>query len=146
MGIKVFMTPNDEDTPEMLSKMLGNKTEVITTSSKKVIEIERNFSTSVVSSPLMTPAQISNLPYEKIFIRIVGFPFIMGEKIFYYEDRAFRDKENYEPPTYKGKSVKIEKDEKYEEENLEVFNQSNEREDDINKAMEEAKTSSWDFD
>lgn len=147
MGIKVFMTPNDEDTPEMLSKMLGNKTEVITTSSKKGIDIERSFSTSIVSSPLMTPAQISNLPYEKIFIRIIGFPFILGEKIFYYKDKAFRDKENYEPPTYQGKEVKIEKEEKYEEENLEIFDET---EKDIKKAIEQAQEdnfnkNSWNF-
>lgn len=144
MGIKVFMTPNDEDTPEMLSKMLGNKTEIIKTSSRKGIDVERSYSTSIVASPLMTPAQISNLPYEKIFIRIVGFPFIMREKIFYYDDRAFRDKENYAPPTYQGKEVKVEKEAKYEEENLEIFNE-NEGEKDIIKAMEKAKNS-WNFD
>lgn len=89
--VRVFYTPNDEKTPEVISKMLGTKTEKVTNESWKGIKwlSDFNYSTNLVARPLLTPGEISKLPFEKEIIFVAGNSPIYADKIMYFQDENF---------------------------------------------------------
>lgn len=91
-SIQLFFTPNDEETPKMISDMFDSYTEKIYTESKKGFELMPSRSSSYVARKLMTPGEVRTLPYEKILLMITGQKPILGNKLFYFKEKKYTDK------------------------------------------------------
>lgn len=93
--VRVVYTPNDAQTPEFISKLLGMKTEVIKTQSYQGQRLnlflpKMSTNTSHTSRPLLTPGEVSQLAAEEEIIFVAGTPPIKARKIKYYQDRNFQ--------------------------------------------------------
>ncbi|MGL5459655.1 MAG: type IV secretory system conjugative DNA transfer family protein [Cetobacterium sp.] len=100
--VQMYLTPNDSETPAMISKMLGTYTEQINNKSRKMGElVGGNVSESLVSRPLMTPGEVRTLPYEKVILFVAGKNPILADKIFYFKLNRFKNCKNYRVPTRK---------------------------------------------
>lgn len=99
--IKVFFAPNDPDTPQIVSRLLGKRTEKIVTESWKGFKYlsEKNYSASYHGRELLTPDEINRMPYNKQLIFVTGHKPLYTNKNFYYEDENFirRYKKNPAP-------------------------------------------------
>lgn len=92
--IRIVFTPNDNETAELISRMLGQKTEIVTNQSFSGNRLNpwlKNMtcSTQETGRPLMTSGEVSILPYEEEIIFVAGHPPIRARKLFYYKDRNF---------------------------------------------------------
>ncbi|RQW86453.1 MAG: conjugal transfer protein TraG [Geobacter sp.] len=92
--IRIVFTPNDNETAELISRMLGQKTEIVTNQSYSGNRLNpwlKNMtcSTQETGRPLMTSGEVSILPYEDEIIFVAGHPPIRARKLFYYKDRNF---------------------------------------------------------
>lgn len=94
---QLYFTPNDKDTPKMISDMMGNKTEKIITRSGKGFFME-NRSESYQARALMTAGEIRVLPYEKLLLLLSGKNPIKGNKIFWFKHKKFKDNADYNIP------------------------------------------------
>lgn len=94
---QLYFTPNDKDTPKMISDMMGNKTERIITRSGKGFFME-NRSESYQARALMTAGEIRVLPYEKILLLLSGKNPIKGNKIFWFKHKKFKNNADYNIP------------------------------------------------
>lgn len=95
--VQLYFTPNDKDTPKMISDMMGNKTEKIITRSGKGFFME-NRSESYQARALMTAGEIRVLPYEKLLLLLSGKNPIKGNKIFWFKHKKFKDNADYNIP------------------------------------------------
>jgi type IV secretion system protein VirD4 len=93
--IRIVFTPNDEKTPEFISKLLGEKTETIDTKSYSgkrssfwlsEVSTHRHF----ISRPLLTPGEVSQLSPDEELIFVSGTPPIRAMKIIYHQDKNFK--------------------------------------------------------
>ncbi|MDD2462817.1 MAG: IncP-type conjugal transfer protein TraG [Desulfobulbus sp.] len=92
--IRIVFTPNDNDTAELISRMLGQKTEIVNNQSLSGDRMSlwlkhMSYSTQETGRPLLTPGEVSILPYEEEIIFLAGHPPIRARKLFYYQDRNF---------------------------------------------------------
>ena len=103
---QVFFTPNDE-TSKMISERLGNET--IFTENKSNGGggfMKGSTSVSAMSRNLMTPEEVSKMPFEKEIVKIARHNPIYGDKLMYFKDKRFVkrswsiDKPYYPPPIY----------------------------------------------
>lgn len=94
---QLYFTPNDKDTPKMISDMMGNKTEKIITRSGKGFFME-NRSESYQARALMTAGEIRVLPYEKLLLLLSGKNPIKGNKIFWYKHKKYKTNADYNIP------------------------------------------------
>jgi type IV secretion system protein VirD4 len=98
--VQIYLTPNDVQTPDMISKMLGQKTiEQKSVSRKNGLFSEKTVSTSFTGRALMTPGEVRVLPYEKLIIFVAGMSPIYGNKIFYFKEKEFMYKPYFAVPT-----------------------------------------------
>ena len=98
--VQIYLTPNDAKTPEMISKMLGQKTiEQKSTSRKNGLFSEKTVSTSFTGRALMTPGEVRVLPYDKVIIFVSGMSPIYGNKIFYFKEKEFMYKPYFAVPS-----------------------------------------------
>lgn len=90
--IRIFFAPNDAKTPELISKLLGTKTEKIISESWKGFRwwSTRSYSTQLVQRPLLTPGEISLLDESKMIVFITGYKPLLVNKCKYFEDENFR--------------------------------------------------------
>lgn len=95
--IQLYFTPNDKETPKMISDMMGNKTEKVITRSGKGFFME-NRSESYQARALMTPGEVRVLPYEKILLLLSGKNPVKGNKIFWFKHKKFKDNADYNIP------------------------------------------------
>lgn len=91
-SIQLYLTPNDPETPKMLSDKLGKYTVKTESYSKKGMELTPTKSISWIGRYLMTPEEIGTLPYEDTLVLITGQNPIRGKKLFYYKDKRYMDK------------------------------------------------------
>ena len=98
-SIQIHLTPNDEDTPKMISDMFDTYTEKIVTHSSKGFELMPTRTTSYVPRKLMTAGEVRTLPYEEILVMMTGQNPIKGKKLFYYLDKRYMNKELPPPKT-----------------------------------------------
>lgn len=91
-SIQIYLTPNDEESPKMLSDMFDSYTEKIVNTSKKGWEFISTRSTSYVPRKLMTPGEVRTMPYEDIIVMMTGQNPIKGKKLFYYKDKRYAAK------------------------------------------------------
>jgi len=92
--IRIVFTPNDGNTPEFISKMLGAKTEAVENQSYSGHRLNAwlgrvSISTSQIGRPLLTPGEVLQLSKEKEIIFVGGCPPIMANLVFYYRDNNF---------------------------------------------------------
>jgi type IV secretion system protein VirD4 len=92
--VRIVFTPNDNETAELISRMLGQKTEVINNQSYSGNRLSpwlknMSYSTQETGRPLLTPGEVSILPYEDEIVFVAGHPPILAGKLFYYKDRNF---------------------------------------------------------
>jgi type IV secretion system protein VirD4 len=93
--VRIVYTPNDNETAELISRMLGQKTEIV---NNRSISGERlslwlkhaSWSTQETGRPLLTPGEVSILPSGEEIIFVAGYPPILASKLIYYEDRNFK--------------------------------------------------------
>lgn len=96
-SVQLYFTPNDKETPKMISDMMGNKTEKIMTRSGKGFFME-NRNESYQARALMTPGEVRVLPYENILLLFSGKNPIKGNKIFWFKHKKFKDNADYNIP------------------------------------------------
>lgn len=92
--VRIVFTPNDNETAELISRMLGQKTEIVNNQSYSGNRLSLwlkncSFSTQETGRPLLTSGEVSILPYGEEIVFIAGHPPIHAEKLFYYKDRNF---------------------------------------------------------
>ena len=92
-------SPNDDKTPELISKKLGDKTIEVSSSSKKEFSFEGlNISKNKQARKLMTPEETRTLPENRNIIFFGGqFP-LKGVKIKYFLEPYFNEKTKINPP------------------------------------------------
>ena len=92
--VRTVFTPNDHETAELISRMLGQKTEIVNNQSISGNRFSlwlRNtsHSTHETGRQLMTPGEVSVLPADEEIIFVAGFAPIRANKLFYYKDQNF---------------------------------------------------------
>jgi type IV secretion system protein VirD4 len=92
--IRIVYTPNDDHTPEFISKLLGTKTETIKTESYSGDRLKlwlphMNMNVQYQARALLTPGEVSQLPENEEIIFVAGHPPIKARKIKYYQDQNF---------------------------------------------------------
>lgn len=107
-SIQLYLTPNDEETPKMISDMFDTYTAKIYNETRKGFELMPSRSSSYVARKLMTAGEVRTLPYEKILIMITGQNPIKGNKLFYFKDKRYLEKKL---PTLEKSDVKERKEE-----------------------------------
>lgn len=100
--IRIVYTPNDEKTPEFISKLLGTKTEVVEnksyqTSFIKVMPKGYTVSTQESARALLTPGELGQFPRDQEIVLLAGMPPIRARKVVYYQDQNFK-KRLYDAP------------------------------------------------
>ncbi len=94
-SVRVAFTPNDIESAEMISRMLGEKTELVTSTSYSGRRLDlwlRNttHSTQEIARRLLTPGEVLEFPEKEEIIFLAGHPPIRANKIRYFEDRSFK--------------------------------------------------------
>ncbi|WP_349764263.1 type IV secretory system conjugative DNA transfer family protein [Fusobacterium sp. SYSU M8D902] len=106
---QLYFTPNDSETPKLISDMLGTKTIKIETKSKTKGQI--TYSENYQSRALMTQGEVRTLPFEDTILIITGKKPIHGKKLFWFKHEKFKNNVNYNIP-YKSYLELLEKIEK----------------------------------
>lgn len=93
--IRIVYTPNDEKTPEFISKLLGTKTEVVHNQSYQasfinVMPKSVSISTQETARALLTPGELGQFPRDEEIILVAGLPPIRARKVKYYQDKNFK--------------------------------------------------------
>lgn len=102
MQLKIFMTPNDNQTKKMIEEMLGYRTMVSQSVSSKSIGKgdPRSHSFSEIRRPLMSADDIGKMPKTKQLVTVQGASPIYCERITYFDDPYFKplyDKQEKQP-------------------------------------------------
>ena len=101
--IRVFHTPNDDQTPEYMSKMMGKETIEVKnrTFRNDLLQFlgENSYNVQEKGKDLMTAAQISELDGETEIIFVAGRAPIKCRKIRYFKDSNFMKRLQAEVPT-----------------------------------------------
>jgi len=92
--VRTVYTPNDNETAELISRMLGQKTEVVNNQSISGNRFSlwlknTSYSTHETARQLMTSGEVSLLPVDEEIIFVSGFPPIRANKLFYFKDKNF---------------------------------------------------------
>jgi type IV secretory pathway TraG/TraD family ATPase VirD4 len=91
--VRVFYTPNEDASAEMISKSLGKQTIKVQSQNSGNGGIgSGSYSTSEIARDLMTPDEVKRLPYEKELVFVAGEKAIMGDKLFYFKEKYFTEK------------------------------------------------------
>lgn len=101
--IRVFHTPNDAETPEYVSKLMGKQTIRVQNKSYEndVWQLlgANSFNVQERGRELMTTSEISEMDAEDEIIFVAGKPPIRCKKIRYYKDRNFVSRLREAPET-----------------------------------------------
>ena len=95
--VQLYFTPNDKDTPKMISDMMGSRTEKVITRSGRGILME-NRSETFQRRELMTPGEVRVLPYESTLLLLSGQNPIIGKKIFWFKHKKYKSNADYNIP------------------------------------------------
>ena len=86
-GIQVFMGPADEETPDYISKAIGDYTRKTRSKSWKGGELATSWSERAESARLLRPEQVRLLGEEQVVILVQNMPPVLAHRVTYYEDR-----------------------------------------------------------
>ena len=92
MQLKIFMTPNDNQTKKMIEEMLGYTTMISQSVSAKSLGKgdPRSHSFSEIRRPLMSADDIGKMPKTKQLVTVQGESPIYCERIRYFSDPYFK--------------------------------------------------------
>ncbi|QWV93427.1 type IV secretory system conjugative DNA transfer family protein [Geomonas oryzisoli] len=96
-NVRVVFTPNDIESAELISRMLGEKTELVTSTSYSGRRLDfwlRNttHSTQEIARRLLTPGEVLEFPEKEEIIFLAGHPPIRANKIRHFKDRSFKSR------------------------------------------------------
>lgn len=91
-AIRVFYTPNDDNTPKVISNMLGKETITVTSKSETSNLFKKNKSWQQTARDLMTVDEVLNLPESQEIVFINGKRPILAKKLLYYKIPFFLDR------------------------------------------------------
>lgn len=94
---QLYFTPNDKETPKMISDMMDKKTIKINNRSGKGMFMN-NRSESYQGRALMTPGEVRTMPFEEILLFITGHNPIHGKKIMWWKENKYKNNANYNIP------------------------------------------------
>ncbi len=90
--VRVFYTPNEDGTAEMLSKSLGKKTIRVDSKNSGQGLGTASYTTSETGRELMTPDEVKRLPKEQELVFVAQTRPIKAEKLFYFKEKFFVNK------------------------------------------------------
>lgn len=95
--VRVFYAPNTIETAELVSKMLGQKTEVHQQKNYAGNRLAPWLGHVMVSDqetarPLLTPGEVMELPDNEELVFVAGYPPIKANKIRYFTDENFQQR------------------------------------------------------
>lgn len=112
-SIQLYLTPNENESAKEISDMFGSYTKKVWSVSKKgMFELIPTRSSSYVGRQLMRPEEVRTLPYDKILILHTGQNPILGNKMFYFQDKQYKDLKKLYPAPLKSDLGKVETVEK----------------------------------
>jgi type IV secretory pathway TraG/TraD family ATPase VirD4 len=92
--IKGYLTPNDDDTAEELSRRIGTITLKHKSQSRSWGGLfPKNENISDTKRALMLPQEILGMPDDKCLIFLKGIKPILANRIFWYTDKRLKDNE-----------------------------------------------------
>ncbi|MEN6623231.1 MAG: type IV secretory system conjugative DNA transfer family protein, partial [Smithella sp.] len=95
--VRVFFTPNDDNTPQVISKTLGKKTIFVQSNSSPGGLLKGSTSTSEIGRELMTADEVRKMSKEKELVLVAGCKPILGNKLRYFEEPSFMKRIQPEP-------------------------------------------------
>lgn len=95
--VRVFFTPNTDETADKVSRMLGKATELLENQSFSGNRLNpwlshASYSTQEIGRQLMTPEEVMLLPGDEEIVFVNGIPPVKCKKIFYYKDDNFKSR------------------------------------------------------
>lgn len=91
--VRVFYTPNEDNSAETISKSLGKQTIRVKSQSSGSGGIgSGSSSVSETARDLMTPDEVKRLPYEEELVFVAGQKPIKGKKLFYFKEKYFTER------------------------------------------------------
>lgn len=93
-GIKLYLTPSEEDTVQELSASVGMTTKRVVSKSRTIGAggvFGTNVSERTEDHPLLPPDQARRLPADKVVIVVDADLPIMADRIQYYDDYGYRE-------------------------------------------------------
>lgn len=88
--LQLFMAPADEDTPEYISRSIGDFTRKSRSKSWRSNEFSNNWQEREEGSRLLRAEQVRMLPKNKIVVLVQGMPPITADRVEYYRDRFLK--------------------------------------------------------
>lgn len=103
-GLKLYLTPSEEDTVQELSASVGNTTKRVVSKSKTIGKdgmFGTNVSERTEDHPLLPPDQARRLPAEDVIIVVDADMPIRAKRIQYYDDHGYKvmyESQNFQAP------------------------------------------------
>ncbi|QBJ23062.1 type IV secretion system protein VirD4 (plasmid) [Haematobacter massiliensis] len=89
--LQLFMAPADEDTPEYISRAIGDFTRKSRSKSWRSNEMGSNWQEREEGARLLRAEQVRMLPKNKIVVLVQGMPPIIADRVEYYRDRYLKN-------------------------------------------------------
>ncbi|MCJ8341503.1 MAG: type IV secretory system conjugative DNA transfer family protein [Cetobacterium sp.] len=91
-SIQIYLTPNEIDDAEAISRALGTKTVRDEQKTRTGFGFISTRSETFHGRPLKTAGEVMTLPYEEILLFVTGKNPVLGKKLFYYKRREYKNK------------------------------------------------------
>lgn len=91
-SIQLYLTPNEIEDAEDISKTLDNKTILSVSVSKKGFDLFPSKTISETGRRLMTAGEVRILPFQNIIIFVSGQKPIYGNKLMYYKEKRYNER------------------------------------------------------
>ena len=91
-SIQLYLTPNEIEDAEDISKTLDNKTILSVSVSKKGFDLFPSKTISETGRRLMTAGEVRILPFENIIIFVSGQKPIYGNKLMYFKEKRYNER------------------------------------------------------
>lgn len=91
-SIQLYLTPNEIEDAEDISKALDNKTILSVSVSKKGFDLFPSKTISETGRRLMTAGEVRILPFENIIIFVSGRKPIYGNKLMYFKEKRYNER------------------------------------------------------
>lgn len=89
-GMQIFMGPADEETPDYISKAIGDFTQKTKSKSWKGGEMQTSYSERTESARLIRPEQVRLLGADQIVALVQNMLPILAHRVTYFEDRNLK--------------------------------------------------------
>lgn len=91
-SIQLYLTPNEIEDAEDISKTLDNKTILSVSVSKKGFDLFPSKTISETGRRLMTAGEVRILPFQNIIIFVSGQKPIYGNKLMYFKEKRYNER------------------------------------------------------